>query len=150
MLVPLVIMQDRLQDGILRVEGRRLRKKADLELAAHRHAALIRLLEPRDDAEKCRLTGAVHADQRDLLALVDGKICILKDLPLGIDLAEMFDRNDVVLCHTLPYFTRTNRGSCRCAHPPFRETAVHTILYLNCSETAALGDSYSVGSTALQ
>ena len=101
MLVPLVIMQDRLQDGILRVEGRGLREETNLELAAHRHAALIRLLEPRDDAEKRRLTGAVHTDQRDLLALVDGKIRVIKNLPLGIDLAEMFDRYDVVLCHTV-------------------------------------------------
>ena len=101
MLVAFIIMQDRLEDGILRVEGRGLREETDLELTAHRHTALIRLLEPRNDAEQRRLAGAVHADQRDLLALIDGKISVIKNLSLGIDLAEMFDRNDVVLCHTV-------------------------------------------------
>ena len=76
---------ERLHDpGVERLPGRRLgplRQVADRRAADERDRAAVRLLaHPREDPEERRLSRSVRADERDLLAGLDGPRRAAKDL----------------------------------------------------------------------
>ncbi len=89
MLLTLIVTDNGLEDAVRRLKLRVLRKKADAQSPAPDNITLIRLHEPCHHPEQGGFAGAVHADERHLLALLNGKIRIVENLSFRKHLAEV-------------------------------------------------------------
>ncbi len=88
-LLSFIVMDNGLEDTVLRLKCGILREEADAQPPAPDNIALIRLHKTRHHPEQSRFSGAVHADERHLLALLNGKIRIVENLSFREHLAEV-------------------------------------------------------------
>ncbi len=89
MLLSLIVMNNGLENAVLRPKFRVLGKKTDAQSTTTDNTSFIRLHKSCHHPKQCGLAGAVDTDEGHLLALLNGKIRIIEDLSFCEHLAEM-------------------------------------------------------------